>query len=724
MSLKLKFMLTVAGMFVFVIYIIGTCALIIWFDLEPDQQQMIAGILSERIGLQLIFVFFLLIGIGSAMNQLFKIHTFATKLHEETQLILTANPDHRITPDGPAETRQLATVINTFADRQRDLQFDVDKKIHQARADLEEEKDILAALMSELSQGVLVCNIEGQILLYNQRAKHLLSQPSEQHSLNGNGNGTGGLVGLGRSVFGIVDKSIVAHTLDTMHYNARQGNQSSIAPFVTTTKGGQLIRVSMVPICASEREITGFVLTLEDITHRVEMSSRKDGVIQSLIETTRSSLANIRAAIETILEYPDMGRDRLSLFTKIIREESIALSNQVDKTVKESAEYLETQWPLEDMYGSDLIAAIQRVFEHKLGVCVQADMTAEELWLKIDSYSIVQAMMQVMTRLRDEYRITSVDLCLKRSGRFARLDLIWDGSAIDIQTLRTWEKQILTTSGDSNPLTLKAVAERHKGEVWCQGDRPTNTAYVRLLLPITQPEIAAYRPAPLQAAVSLESRPEYYDFDLFDRPGQKPELDERRLMDLTYTVFDTETTGLNPSEGDEIIAIGAIRVVNSRLLRQETLERLVDPQRPMSRKSISIHGISPQMLQGQPTIDKVLPLFYQFADDTVLVAHNAAFDMRFLQMKEEQTGLKFIQPVLDTLLLSAVVHPSQDDHSLEAIAQRLGINIIGRHTALGDAIVTGEVFLKLIPLLAEQGIHTLREAREAAQQTYYALVEY
>jgi DNA polymerase-3 subunit epsilon len=98
--------------------------------------------------------------------------------------------------------------------------------------------------------------------------------------------------------------------------------------------------------------------------------------------------------------------------------------------------------------------------------------------------------------------------------------------------------------------------------------------------------------------------------------------------------------------------------------------------------------------------------------------------MRFLQMKEEQTGIKFIQPVLDTLLLSAVVHPTQSDHSLDAIAQRLGIKLLGRHTALGDAIVTGEVFLKLIPLLAEQGIHTLKEAREAAQQTYYALIEY
>jgi DNA polymerase-3 subunit epsilon len=189
-------------------------------------------------------------------------------------------------------------------------------------------------------------------------------------------------------------------------------------------------------------------------------------------------------------------------------------------------------------------------------------------------------------------------------------------------------------------------------------------------------------------------------------------------------VFDTETTGLQPSQGDEIIQMGAVRIVNNRLLRQEIFDQLVDPGIPLKPEGIPIHGITEAMVNGQPRLDVVLPAFHEFCHETVLVAHNAAFDMRFFQLKEEPLGVRFTQPVLDTLLLSAVIHPNQESHKLELIAERLGINVIGRHTALGDAFVTGEVFLKMVPLLADMGILTLRQALEAAQKTYFARIQY
>jgi DNA polymerase-3 subunit epsilon len=278
----------------------------------------------------------------------------------------------------------------------------------------------------------------------------------------------------------------------------------------------------------------------------------------------------------------------------------------------------------------------------------------------------------------------------------------------------------MNTVGEFPPLSLREVVARHDGEMWFQRDKATHRTSFRLVL-------ASAVPAGSSAAEVLpvvEARPAYYDFDLFRHREVSQELEARSLEELAYTAFDTETTGLEPSAGDEIIQIGAVRILNNRLLRDEVFDQLVDPKRAMKAESIAIHGITPDLLRGQPEIAQVLPAFHAFCSETVLVAHNAAFDMRFLEIKEASTGVRFRQPLLDTLMLSAVVHPGQELHRLEVIAERLGVNVVGRHTALGDAMVTGEVLLRLIPLLKAQGIVTLAQALAASQQTQFAQLRY
>jgi DNA polymerase-3 subunit epsilon len=277
----------------------------------------------------------------------------------------------------------------------------------------------------------------------------------------------------------------------------------------------------------------------------------------------------------------------------------------------------------------------------------------------------------------------------------------------------------MQVGNESSPLSLRDVIDRHGGEIWYDREKAAHRAFFRFVLPVVPPENMA-----VGESVDVgDVRPEYYDFDLFHFRDQSADLD-RPLSDLVYTVFDTETTGLEPAAGDEIIQIGALRIVNGRLLRNENFNQLVDPERFLRPEGTRIHGITDDMVRGQPHIDVVLPAFHDFCSDTVLVAHNAAFDMRFLQMKEERTGVAFSQPVLDTLLLSGVLHANQDSHQLDCIAERLGVSVTGRHSALGDACTTGEVFLKMLPLLAQIGIVTLRQALEASEKTYFARVKY
>jgi len=280
---------------------------------------------------------------------------------------------------------------------------------------------------------------------------------------------------------------------------------------------------------------------------------------------------------------------------------------------------------------------------------------------------------------------------------------------------KAWLDEPLGAAAAGN---IQEVVERHDGEMW-SSDGPNGLAYVRMMLPLR--EAAPTPEAP--KVVDTDARPELYDFDLFDLPEESLAWQERRLSDLAYTVFDTETTGFHPAEGDEIVSVGAVRVVNGRLLRHETFERLVDPRRSVPARSVAVHGITAEMLRGQPTMDVVLPLFARFAEDTVLVGHNVGFDMSFLRLKEVQAGVRFTQPVLDTLLLDAALHPDHEQHSLEAVADRFAIGVVGRHTALGDALLTGEVFTRLLTLLQQRGISTLGEALAAARATYQARLD-
>ncbi|MCC1491490.1 3'-5' exonuclease [Cognatishimia sp. F0-27] len=211
------------------------------------------------------------------------------------------------------------------------------------------------------------------------------------------------------------------------------------------------------------------------------------------------------------------------------------------------------------------------------------------------------------------------------------------------------------------------------------------------------------------AAMALrpaESRPLVYDFALMDAV-ETGDIHETALRDLCFVAFDSETTGLDPQK-DDVVQLGAVRVLNGRIVDGETLDTYVDPGRPIPAASTRIHGICDADVAGAPDFAKACSAFHAFARDAVLVAHNAPFDIAFLRRYENRLGLEWDHPVLDTVLLSAVVFGTTESHTLDALCDRLGITIPDalRHTALGDARATAEALVKLIPLLEGRGLTT------------------
>ena len=702
----------------------GTAALV-GSTLSADERQSLGSLLGTRVPL-FVLAGLAVVGAAAGLSQaLYRRFVAApARLLEQAQVLLATDVQRTLElPGASADVQALARTINELA-RQRDqLKADIAAEVAQASRGVEQERNRLAALMSELTQSVVVCNLDGRVLLYNNRARMQFRALSDAPTLAGGSE----LIGLGRSIYTVFERRLVVHALDSLQHRLQRGVPNPSAQFVTTTRSGQLLRAQMAPVRSAggsdgAAAINGFVLMLDNITRDYEQESARERLLHGLTEGSRGALANLQMAAE-MLEDEGLDPALRGRFLGVVRDEAAAMSRRINDLAAQSAEGLATRWPLEEMLGADFVQAAQRRIESVTGLRTGSNDVAPELWLKLDSFSLLQALAYLALRLRDEFEVTAVTLRLTGGDKHkALLDLVWQGQAMSTETVMAWEMDAISTGQDSSSLTVRDVVQRHGGEFWFERERTRHQAFFRFMLPLA-PSAAAQAPGESPYAHG-DSRPEYYDFDLFAAADSHHDLDDRRLVDLTYTVFDTETTGLDPAGGDKIIQIGATRLVNGKLLRQESFDQLVDPQRRIPEATIPIHGITPEMVAGKPTIDQVLPAFHAYAQDTVLVAHNAAFDMRFLQLEEERTGLRFEQPVLDTLLLSAVVHPNQESHRLEAIAERFDVTVIGRHTALGDALVTAEVFQKLVPLLAEQGIHTLGQAREAAQKTWYARLKY
>jgi len=204
----------------------------------------------------------------------------------------------------------------------------------------------------------------------------------------------------------------------------------------------------------------------------------------------------------------------------------------------------------------------------------------------------------------------------------------------------------------------------------------------------------------------------------------KPTPDEvfaMPLASLEAIFLDTETTGLNVSS-DRIIEIGAQKMHQNAKTSGETFSMFVDPELPIPEQSTAIHHINDKMVKGAPKFPEAMQEFNEWAGPSVIIGYSIGFDIGILKSEHERHEIKFTAPkTLDVRHLSQIVLPELPDQSLEMTASWLDIEIVDRHRALADAHLALKVFAGLVPKLAEKGIVTLAQAKNACHKLTGAL---
>jgi DNA polymerase-3 subunit alpha (Gram-positive type) len=183
---------------------------------------------------------------------------------------------------------------------------------------------------------------------------------------------------------------------------------------------------------------------------------------------------------------------------------------------------------------------------------------------------------------------------------------------------------------------------------------------------------------------------------------------------LDYVILDIETTGLEPTQ-DEITEIGALKAKGKEL--QNIYSTLIRPLKPISPEITRLTGIDNDMVKDSPYAQEILPRFCEYIDTSILVAHNAEFDLGFIKhYLQKYNKLEINNTIVCTVKIGRFLLPNLPNHKLHTIALHFGFKVENRHRAIGDAELTFQVWTKFIDLLKEKDINSKRDLDSLASR--------
>ncbi len=614
-------------------------------------------------------------------------------LEREVRIIAGADPAHAIELPGDHLLGDLPDAVRDLGEVLMRVKREAAQAASAASGAVESSKVHLETILMTMREGVVVCDERSRIMFYNPAARTVFREDAS--------------LGLGRSLYLLCPAAPIESALALLRQRRTRhpeghDTENSVS-FMTSTLRGALIncRIHLLPLVPGMS--WSFLFTCEDLGREAGARERREELLRATVKSMRGPLTSLGLSVESLELLPDLDAANRAALERTIVQDARSLIGQFDVLARgvqglESPRYL-----VNDVLSEDLAACVARRLEERK---IRLTMIGSPLWVKADVHALLVLLEFFAVRIHEHRGADALELETLLGDRHVYFNYYWEGAEVPQAELGTWMSSVLEPPAAQ---TAAEVLERIGSEVWSTPHQTPGFAVLSLPVPLSASQWEP--PVPL-----LPARPVYTDVIADEDAAETAGLNDRALDSLSFVAFDTETTGLAPLGGDEVISLAGVKIVNMAIIVGETFDRLVDPQRSIPQPSIRFHGITDEMVRGRPPIEETLRAFHAFVGDSVLVGHNGAFDMRFLRIKEGRAGVRFRGPLLDTLGLSRFLHDHTPEHSLDAVAKRLGVEVRDRHTALGDSLITAQVFIKLLHLLKAQGISTLGQALEVSRQ--------
>jgi DNA polymerase-3 subunit epsilon len=610
------------------------------------------------------------------------------KVRRGAEIVARINLDHRIELDTGDELEDLALEFNHMAENLGTAYTVLEERVQEATRTVQEERNRLATVLRTMVDGVIVANEAGETILMNPRARSILDLAY--------------VSGVGTPLTRIFPADRLTFHLRRVRQRWEQRRESMeevIFPF----RDGKLLKGSLSVIPGPAAERSGYLLVFRDLNSSGDEERTFEEVLREMPLLLRGPLGASRSLVETLQKHREMPAEKQTRFLAAVDEELHRLGVRVTAIDDAATAARSSRWLAVASDPRNLVREALLMLPG-IAVVLEDDDTPVPPVL-VEPFSWVLSVCSVLEWLSEknpDRQPLSVSLRVEEGTVVTSFQVRggFTGTSTEL------EKREVTPAGEET-LTLEEAVHRNRGELWFR----TTGDYLVVHLALLQAHAVSEGG---HADRLLEGEPEFYDFDLFlPRPVlERSDQLQANLNDLEYVVFDTETTGMRLSDGDKIVSISAVRIRRGRIQNADIFHTLVNPGRPIPAESTAFHHIEDHMVADAPPVSQVYPQFVEFVGDSILVAHNAAFDKKCLELASAEAGAPLLDnPILDTLLLSYAIHEGTEGHSLDAIAERMGVTIEGRHTSLGDARATARIFLDLISLLPGRGVRTLADAK-------------